>query len=143
MHFTEYDTRLAAYALLVADGSMLLTWFNGGPGAPPCWTLPGGGVEFDESLEDGVVREVYEETGYVVTAGAILATHHLCVPATSGRRPMRSQRFVLAATITGGVLGTTEQGGTTDFARWVPLGEVGALPARAGIVDVALGLLER
>ena len=30
MHFTEYDTRLAAYAVLVNEvDEILLTWFNG------------------------------------------------------------------------------------------------------------------
>ncbi|CAN5569511.1 hypothetical protein BH23ACT6_BH23ACT6_07770 [soil metagenome] len=50
MHFTEYDTRLAAYALVTdADDQILLTWFNGGVSAEPCWSLPGGGGDFNES----------------------------------------------------------------------------------------------
>ncbi len=32
----------------------------------PVWVLPGGGLEPFESAEEGVVRELYEETGLVV-----------------------------------------------------------------------------
>ncbi len=89
MHFTEYDTRLAAYAILTDENArVLLTWFNGGARAQPCWSLPGGRVD---------------------------------------RRPFRSQQFILAATITGGNLGTIETNGTTDCARWVPIAEVARL----------------
>lgn len=35
--------------------------------APYGWTTPGGRLEDDESPEDGVVREVLEETGYHVS----------------------------------------------------------------------------
>lgn len=43
MHFTEYDTRLAAYVLLTDEQRrVLLTWFRGDELNPPCWTLPGG-----------------------------------------------------------------------------------------------------
>ncbi|WP_232226199.1 NUDIX hydrolase [Brachybacterium phenoliresistens] len=46
MHFTEYDTRLGAYALIVDEQRrILLSWYNG---PTPCWTLPGGGVDFGE-----------------------------------------------------------------------------------------------
>ena len=142
MHFTEFDTRLAAYGLLTTDdGQILLTWFNGDTRAEPCWTMPGGGVEFDESIRDAVVREVLEETGYTVDVGHIVAEHHFTVPRTAVRRPFRSQCFLLAATITGGELGTTEVDGTTDFAKWVPIGEVVALQPRADIVDVAIDAL--
>jgi 8-oxo-dGTP diphosphatase len=42
--FTEYDTRLAAYALIVDDRErILLTWYNGKGRGEPGWTLPGGG----------------------------------------------------------------------------------------------------
>lgn len=141
VHFTEYDTRLAAYGLLTdEDGSILLTWFNGSPWAEPCWTMPGGGVDFDESIADAVAREVFEETGYRVDVGPVLAEHHFTVPRTDDRRPMRSQRFILAVTITGGLLGTTEVGGTTDLARWLPLGTVSDVEPRADIVDVAMSV---
>jgi 8-oxo-dGTP diphosphatase len=142
VHFTEYDTRIAAYGLLVSgDGHILLTWFNGSARAEPCWTMPGGGVEFDESIGDAVAREVFEETGYRVDVGRVLAEHHVTAPRADGRRPFRSQRFILAATIVGGELGTTEVGGTTDFARWIPIPEVSRLAPRAAIVDVAMGVL--
>jgi 8-oxo-dGTP diphosphatase len=103
--------------------------------------MPGGGVEFGESIRDAVAREVFEETGYTVDVGHILAEHHFTVPRTRDRRPFRSQRFLLAATITGGELGTTETDGTTDFARWIPIAEVSELEPRADIVDVALAAL--
>lgn len=142
MDFRDYDTRLAAYVLLTdRAGRILLTWFKGDARSEPGWTMPGGGVEFDESLQDAAVREAYEETGYHVALGPLLADHHFTVGATADRRPFRSQRFIFEATITGGELGTTEVDGTTEVARWLPVAEVPALP-RADIVDVALTLLE-
>ena len=139
MHFTEYHTRLAVYGLVVnASGEMLLTWFNGSTGAPPCWTMPGGGVDFDETLHDALVREFEEETGYLVTPGQLLAENHGTFPATADRAPVRSQRFLMDVTIESGTLGTVEVGGTTDFAEWVPLERVRELQPRAEIVDVAL-----
>lgn len=139
MHYTEYDTRLAVYAVLVDEQDrILLTWFNGGPrGLRPGWSLPGGGVEFAERLEDAVVREVHEETGYAVEVGPLLAEHHWTGRQESGR-PFRSQRLLYAATIVGGELGTVEQDGTTDFARWVPRADVPLPEHTAEIVQLAV-----
>jgi len=73
--FTDYDTRLAAYAVIVDDRErILLTWYNGKGRGELMWTLPGGGVEYAESLEEAVVREVREETGYIVDLDQLLAT---------------------------------------------------------------------
>ena len=47
--------------------------------AEPLWTLPGGGVELDETIEDGAVREVLEETGYDVELGRILGVDTIVV----------------------------------------------------------------
>ena len=32
----------------------------------PIWVLPGGGIEFGETPQDAVIREVFEETGFKV-----------------------------------------------------------------------------
>jgi 8-oxo-dGTP diphosphatase len=144
VHFKEYDTRLAAYALIVEDGQVLLTWFVGNENAVACWSMPGGGVEYDESVQDAVVREVFEETGYTVELGGPLNVHSFTDPAPGrDRRPYKSVRIFFAATVTGGSLGTTEVGGTTEYAQWIPVAEVPTLSPRADIVDVALGLSDK
>ncbi len=137
MEFTEYDTRLAAYALITNDRrELLLSWYNG---AEPGWTLPGGGVEFEEEPAAAMVREVHEETGFTVVAGRLLAVDTITFPV--GRRsprPYKGVRLIFAATIMGGTLGTLEVGGTTDRAEWVSLDRLlDAGVPRAGIVDLA------
>ncbi len=138
MHFTEYDLRNAAYAWIVDDRDrVLLTWWNGEGRFDPAWSLPGGGIDFDESIRDGLVREVHEETGYEVEVGDFVLDDFF-TRRRPGQKPFRAQRFVFRATITGGTLGTLEEGGSTDYAAWVPLDDVPAQPARTEIVDVAL-----
>jgi 8-oxo-dGTP diphosphatase len=123
---TEWDTRVAAYAVVVdVQDRLLLTWYNGSRPHPE-WTLPGGGVDFAESLEAAVVREVKEETGYDVAIGQALATSTWTTPDAGPLppRPYKSVRVVFAATVIGGSLGRIEVGGTTDSAVWIPLDQV-------------------
>jgi 8-oxo-dGTP diphosphatase len=138
MEFWEYHTRLAAYVLMVDDQERaLLAWWNGEGHSDPEWSLPGGGIDYDESILAGVVREVFEETGYHVEPGGLLAEHHFTARGRIFDGWFRSQRFVFEATITGGELGTTEVDGSTDHAAWVPLAELEDQP-RSEIVDIAL-----
>jgi 8-oxo-dGTP diphosphatase len=55
--------RLAAYAMVVADGAILLTQLSHRTGLPGGWTLPGGGVDHGEDPKDTVVRETFERPG--------------------------------------------------------------------------------
>jgi hypothetical protein len=72
VHFTDYDTRLAAYALIVDDADrILLTWYVGGPHSPACWgdrltQLSCGGVlSVGAGRPDGVPLD----RGWVVAEG--------------------------------------------------------------------------
>ena len=59
-NFTK--TRDGSRAIIVQDGKILLTHeLNSG-----WWLIPGGGMEAGERPEECVVREVEEETGYIV-----------------------------------------------------------------------------
>ena len=71
MDYRDYDTRLAAYAVIRDDaGRVLLALWN--EADLPKWTMPGGGVELDETVQEAVVREVHEETGIVAEVRGLL-----------------------------------------------------------------------
>ena len=49
------------------------------------WSLPGGMLEVGETLQQGVAREVMEETGCEVAVGAVVATIDLITRDDDGR----------------------------------------------------------
>lgn len=59
-------------AIFDDDGRILLVKRNYGPRN---WTTPGGKLEERESPLDGMVREVEEETGYLVEAGPLVGVY--------------------------------------------------------------------
>jgi 8-oxo-dGTP diphosphatase len=141
LHHTEYDTRLGSYAVIVdeRDRVLLALWNEA---AEPMWTLPGGGVELQETVEEAAVREVREETGYDVALGRLLGVDSFVVPPeeriTERDRFYKGVRVIFEATVVGGGL-SNEVGGTTDEARWHPLADVPDL-ARVELVDAGLRL---
>jgi 8-oxo-dGTP diphosphatase len=144
VEFLDYDTRLAAYAVVVDDDErVLLALWN--EADTPRWTLPGGGVDLEETVQDGAVREVHEETGYDVVLDRLLGLDSHVIPPerrmVDTHRPMKAVRVVFEAHVVGGEL-TREIDGTTDEARWFPIADVADLP-RVGLVDVALDLWRR
>lgn len=142
LEFHDYDTRLAAYAVIVDGDRILLSWWNGEGHGRPAWSLPGGGVDLPETPAQGAVREVLEETGLEVELTGLLAVDSF-VLAPSERvldsdRWCRSLRILFTARVIGGTLGTLEVGGSTDYAEWVPIASVPDVP-HVGIVEVGLG----
>ena len=61
----KYTLRPGAYAILPHQGDVLLTVQTG---ETPDLQLPGGGIDPGESPVQGLHREVFEETGWRITA---------------------------------------------------------------------------
>jgi 8-oxo-dGTP diphosphatase len=136
--------RLAAYALVVQDGAVLLTRNSVRGPRPGIWTLPGGGVDHGEAPADAVAREVAEETGLQATVGELLGVHdeHFTGTAPHGREEdFHGVHLVFAATVTGGDPEVRETDGTTDAVAWVPMPDLGSgsVPV-AEVVTAALAM---
>lgn len=126
--------RLAAYALVVDEGRLLMSQLaDRVSGASGLWTLPGGGVDPGESPVDGVVREVYEETGQHVVVDELVQvqSRHWVGDVTAGERheDFHAVRLIHRATCPRPTPAhVVEVDGSTGAAAWVPMGEVGRLP---------------
>ncbi|MER5443625.1 NUDIX domain-containing protein [Streptomyces sp. NPDC002790] len=134
------ELRVAAYAVCVREGRVLLARWVAGDGSKR-WTLPGGGMDHGEDPYDTVIREVDEETGYVVDPVALLGVHSVLrrYPRKLGKiADFHGLRLVYEGAITGGAL-RHEENGSTDMAAWHDLAAVDDLP-RVELVDVGLHL---
>ncbi len=54
------------------------------------WILPGGGIEPNESIPDGIERECYEETGYKIKADT---SHPICLGESNFYDLEKSKKF--------------------------------------------------
>ncbi|SFS77138.1 NUDIX hydrolase [Marininema halotolerans] len=64
------------------------------------YSLPGGGVESSETLQQGAIREVEEETGYIIKPTGILAINEKILP--------EKKEHLLFITFHGSIIGGKE-----------------------------------
>ncbi len=82
------------------------------------WFLPGGGINFGESPEDGLVREFSEETGLTVTIGPLLGVLSDTVELPDGTK-LHTVRICYEVASWQGSL-RAEKSGSTDAVEWIP-----------------------
>jgi ADP-ribose pyrophosphatase YjhB (NUDIX family) len=93
---TSDSPRVRVAALVVVDGRVVLVRHRSGPSV--YHLLPGGGVDYRETLEHAVIREVREETGLDVSLGRLLFASDTIDP----HGPRHVVNLTFAADITGG-----------------------------------------
>ena len=129
--------RVAVYALVVADGDVLLTRLSATTPSPGMWTLPGGGIDHGEPVRDALAREVHEEAGLHVRHGhllTVLSNRYRGTSPTGVEEDFHGVSVLYRVDVEAGPGGdrpvprVTETGGTTDAAAWVPLTQVTELP---------------
>lgn len=115
--------RVAVGAFIFKDDRVLLVRRGRSP-AKGLWAIPGGNMNLGETLQQATEREIREETGLVVTAGAPVFTFDVIERDESGRIQYHYVIVDLLAEVTGGKL---EPGDDAKEARWVSAGEMKGL----------------
>jgi ADP-ribose pyrophosphatase YjhB (NUDIX family) len=123
----------------VLDGPRVLLIKRGNPPLKGQWSLPGGGVEVGETLEQAVAREVLEETGLTIEVGPIVEVLDRIGRDGEGRvehhfvlvdfvcRPLEDRR------------GEVRAGTDAEDAAWVALADL----ARLEVAPVTITVIQK
>ena len=114
----EYpEAPIIGVGAVVIDGGKVLLVRRGHEPLKGEWSLPGGALELGETLQQGVVREVLEETGLtVVPAGIVEVLDRITQDEVSGRIRYHYVLVDFLCRVTGGTL---RGGSDAEEARWV------------------------
>lgn len=115
---------VAVGGIALRGGEILLIRRDQAP-SRGCWSVPGGRVEWGETLEEALVREVAEETGLTVQAGALAGIVE--------RRYLPDFHYVILDYYVTPQSGELRPGGDVSDARWVPLATLSDLPLSDGL----------
>jgi len=136
-----YPTRpyLAVSAAIVRDGKVLIVR-RARPPAHGLYTLPGGGVELGETLEEAVIREVLEETALAVEPVELVGFRQAIARDDDGRI---KRHFVILPFAARWISGEVTLNGELDEAQWRPPAELAGLKTTEGLADIVTAAFER
>lgn len=114
----EYpEAPIVGVGAVVIDGAKVLLVRRGHEPLKGEWSLPGGALELGETLQQGVVREVLEETGLIVVpAGIVEVFDRITRDEETGQV---QYHYVLVDFVCRVAEGTLCGGSDAEEARWV------------------------
>jgi 8-oxo-dGTP diphosphatase len=137
----EYPDRpfIGVGAVIAERGRVVLVKRGHAPLAGE-WSIPGGMLEVGETLREGVVREVREETGLTVTTVELLGVYDRLLRDDGGRV---LYHYVLVDFLCRPVGGELAASGDAAEARWFTAEEIADLPLPQDTAEVIRMGLER
>lgn len=130
------DRPVVGVGAVVLDGNRVLLVKRGHAPLKGHWSLPGGGVEIGETLEQAVAREVLEETGVTIEVGPIVDVLDRISRDGDGRVDHHFVLIDFVAKPRGGFLRSASD---ADDAAWVPLPDL----ARYDVAAVTVGVIQK
>lgn len=117
--------RVGVGAVVLREGRVLLVRRGAAP-ARGLWAIPGGGLRLGETLQQGAEREIREETGIVIRAGAPL---FVCDSFERDEKGRFRFHYVIVDMAADYVSGEAKAADDALEARWVSPAELGSIPA--------------
>ena len=114
------EIRLRACLAVVENSKILLVSHYNTDLGPITWTVPGGAVEFGESVKDAALREFQEETGYEAMIEGFLDLYEVLKPA----QPYQSVTIAFRGHIVGGAAQPEDTPWGLRSIRWFSLSEL-------------------
>jgi ADP-ribose pyrophosphatase YjhB (NUDIX family) len=136
-----YPTRpyLAVSAAIFRDGRVLIVR-RARPPAHGLYTLPGGGVELGETLEQAVIREIREETALDIEPVELVGFRQAIARDAAGRIERHFVILPFAARWIGGEVALNEE---LAEAHWLAPAELASLKTTEGLAQIVVTAGER
>ena len=107
------------------------------------WSLPGGIVEAGEKLEDGIRREVREETGLEVEPGPVFEIFERIMPDSGGRPEYHYVLIDYLCRVVGGRLAPASDVSNAAWVAKEKLGDYRITEGTLAVVERAFAKLQR
>ncbi len=121
----EYPERpIIGVGAVIIEGERVLLIKRGQAPLKGEWSLPGGALELGETLEQGVCREVLEETGLIVEPISIVEVFDRISRDVEGRVQYHYVLVDYLCRVTGGTLACATEAAD---GRWATLEELGPI----------------
>ncbi|MFA5134865.1 MAG: NUDIX domain-containing protein [Patescibacteria group bacterium] len=128
--------RPSVYGIIVERGKVLLSKIFGG------YDLPGGAIELHETIEQALIREIWEETGFKVKPQQLLSSNSNFFVLVTTKQPVNSIQLYYRCKKLSGRLSTKNfdhyEKKYAGMAEWVDINKMGGLKYYSSINIPAL-----